>query len=40
MLLLIFEVRLFKNAIDVVSAILTNEIGVLQFLGHFIYKDK
>ena len=32
-----YEVRLFKNATDVVSAILTNEINVFQFLGHFIY---
>ena len=33
----IYEVRLLKNVTDVVSAILTNEIGVLQFLGHNIY---
>ena len=36
-LISVYEVRLLKNATDVISAILINQIGVFQFLGHYLY---
>ena len=32
-----YDVRLFKNATDIIRASLTIKIGVFQFLGHDMY---